>query len=98
MSDKFEQFVSVEDGGRVWRDIDSAPTDGTEIILRKGERVTAGSYQHWSETEDHYDDSGCLIGRETIDCGASWCSYDGGFCDDDLPTHWMPMPEPPSND
>lgn len=63
MSDKFEQLVSVEDGDRVWRDIDSAPTDGTEIILRKGDRVTAGSYQHWSETENHHDDSLSMVER-----------------------------------
>ena len=78
-----------------WISIDSAPKDGTEIILMKGSRVTCGSWQVFVETESHYDSSGNYIGSDEIDCGASWCSYDGGFCEDDEPTHWMPLPEPP---
>ena len=80
-----------------WKGIESAPKDGTEIILRNGMRVTSGSWQQWADTESHYDDAGNFIGTATVDCGAGWCSYDGGFCDDDLPTHWMPLPEPPKD-
>ena len=75
-----------------WIDIETAPRDGTEIILMKGDRVTAGSWVEWSESESHYDYAGNFIGDTTVDEGASWCSYDGGFCDDDEPTHWMPLP------
>ena len=97
MGDKFEEFVSTEDG-MVWRDIESAPTDGAEVILRKGSRVTAGSFQRWAETESHYDDAGNFVGNTVVDVGAGWCSYDGGFSDDDLPTHWMPLPGPPKDE
>ena len=78
-----------------WREISSAPRDGTEIILRKGDRVTSGSWEVIYETENHFDSNGNYICSETIEHGASWCSYDGGFCEDDEPTHWMPLPEPP---
>ena len=76
-----------------WMDIDSAPKDGTEIILKRGCRVTSGSLHKWSDTESHYDSAGNYIGNTTVDCGESWCSYDGGFCDDEPPTHWMPLPD-----
>lgn len=81
-----------------WKGIESAPKDGTEIILRNGMRVTSGSWQQWADTESHYDDAGNFIGTTTVDCGAEWCSYDGGFCDDDMPTQWMPLPEPPKDE
>jgi hypothetical protein len=76
-----------------WIDIGLAPKDGTEIILMKGSRVTAGSWVEWQETESHYDSDGNYIGKTTAEEGASWCSYDGGFCEDDEPTHWMPLPK-----
>ena len=44
-----------------WLDIESAPKDGTEIILMKGNRVTAGSCVEWQETESHYDSAGNFI-------------------------------------
>lgn len=81
-----------------WKGIDSAPKDGTEIILMKAGRVSSGSWVEWSETESHYDSTGNYIGRTTVEEGASWCSYDGGFCEDDEPTHWMPLPEPPKDE
>lgn len=76
-----------------WKDIDSAPKDGTEIILKRGSRVTSGSFERWADTESHYDSAGNYLGRTTVDCGEYWCSYDGCFCDDEHPTHWMPLPE-----
>ena len=76
-----------------WIDIELAPKDGTEIIMMKGNRVTAGSWVEWQETESHYDSAGNFIGNTTVEEGASWCSYDGGFCEDDEPTHWMPLPK-----
>ena len=79
-----------------WMEISSAPKDGTEIILMKGDRVTSGSWEVISQTENHFDSNGNYICSEIIDHGSMWCSYDGGFCEDDEPTHWMPLPEPPA--
>lgn len=80
-----------------WRTIDSAPLDGTEIILRKGDRVTSGAYIEWTETESHFHGStGVYLGVTECDSGADWQSWDGGFCKDDAPTHWQPLPAPPT--
>jgi hypothetical protein len=36
----------------VWQSIENAPMDGTQIILRRGSRVTAGSWV--TETEEEF--------------------------------------------
>jgi|GEM_PF-1728610 len=78
-----------------WRPIETAPKDGTEIILRKADRVSAGN---WIDpvrisTEPHATtgEPVQLVEHEE----GFWQSWDGGFADDDEPTHWMPLPEPP---
>lgn len=89
-----------------WRTIDSAPKDGTEIILGApaqefhgkpvAPRSTVG---HWTTDEECQE----YIG----DCGGEcrcpeyryhdpyWISWDGGFTEENPPTHWMPLPPPP---
>ncbi len=69
-----------------WRPIESAPRDGTLILLARGERVT---YGHWVRLED----------AEDID-EPYWHSWDGGFLTDPEydATHWMPLPAPPKED
>lgn len=79
-----------------WREISTAPMDGTEIILRRGSRVTAGAWTDWSKSEATFNSRGDYLGQEEYDSGAQWCSWDGGFCEDDGPTHWQPLPEPPT--
>jgi len=79
-----------------WRTIHSAPRDGTEIILRKGDRVTAGSWVEWSASAPEHNSMGAYLGDVEYDGGGCWGSWDGGFCEDDEPTHWMPLPPPPS--
>jgi len=89
-----------------WLPIESAPKDGTPVLLyapicdyqgvRCDARVTFG---YWSAPEH-----GELIG----DCGGVcrcleyadapepyWYSEDGGFLEELPPTHWMPLPTPP---
>ena len=89
-----------------WRDISTAPKDGTTVILGSIEqqfngkpvapRVTIGS---WTQDED------CRV--YIGDCGGDcrcpeyeyvdpcWMSWDGGFTTENPPTHWMPLPSPP---
>mgnify|MGYP006935488135 CR=1 FL=1 len=80
-----------------WRDIESAPRDGTEVLLAAGSRVTVG---HWTTEEE------CRV--QIGDCGGvcrcpeyeyqdpTWLSWDGGFTTEHPPTHWMPLPPPPA--
>lgn len=67
-----------------WQPIETAPKDGTNIILCQGARVTAGEW---------YSDRG----DEDRDGWEGWMSQDGGFADDDPPEYWMPLPAPPSD-
>jgi hypothetical protein len=57
-----------------WQPIETAPKDGTVVLLWDGEYVTQGT---------HF--------------GGMWLPH--GECDfagpNWLPTHWMPLPEPP---
>lgn len=92
-----------------WLPIKDAPKDGTDIILGALEqqyngasvppRVTVG---HWTTDEE------CRI--YTGDCGGechcaeydyedpSWLSWDGGFTEENPPTHFMPLPPAPSGE
>lgn len=76
----------------VWRDIASAPKDGTAVLLfHKGamepDYVTVAEYVTFETSEHHYR--------------SGWCSADAGQYGDDSgvpPTHWMPLPAPPQED
>lgn len=83
-----------------WQDISTAPKDGTEIILfcpqgdgtpGKTYRVTSGSWFipptiSWTPDPEVDEEE-----------APSWLSWDGGFSEDTMmPTHWMPLPKPPS--
>lgn len=89
-----------------WLPIETAPKDGTDILLYApaGEwegkptdaRTTVG---HWTTEEE------CR--RQVGDCGGEcrcpeydhddpyWLSWDGGFLPELPPTHWMPLPAAP---
>lgn len=68
-----------------WQPIETAPKDGSSVLL-------------WSEAWDM--SWGVVIG--SYDAGA-WVTSEGQTADDDedefgsiAPTHWMPLPPPPS--
>lgn len=76
-----------------WQPIETAPKDGTLIILWDSNRELAVS-GHW-HSEPARDDpsngyehawSWWVSSNDTI-------MWDGG--PDDIPTHWTPLPEPP---
>lgn len=104
--------MSKNDGGQAfgqWLPIESAPRDGTDIILGAGvqtfrdqpvpDRVTVG---HWTTEEE----CRILVGDCSGECRCpeydyddpSWLSLDGGFTAENAPTHWMPLPPPPVKD
>ncbi len=62
-----------------WRSMESAPRDGTHILLCEGGNVSEGGWL-----------TGAMMGAEDESC-AGWWSVNGV----DNPTHWMPMPAAP---
>jgi hypothetical protein len=71
-----------------WRPIETAPKDGTDILLYVQEEITSGS---WSERKS-FDgrDISCWVYAELDEHGCGCCSDKG-----EPPTHWMPLPDPP---
>lgn len=78
-----------------WLPIESAPLDGSEILLMRGDRVTSGAWIEWVFTAPEYHSStGVYLGQSEQDSGASWASWDGGFTEEEPPTHWRRLPKP----
>lgn len=95
----------ADQGG--WQPIETAPKDGTEILLFRGaeifegkpvaERVTSGAWIELIETASEYHaTTGEYLGQSIQGGEASWMSWDGGFREDAPPTHWMPLPPAPA--
>ena len=83
-----------------WQPIETAPKDGVEILLRRGTRVTSGAYQkEIDEMGSEYHSNGTYLGEYPTGntSPAMWMSWDGGFLDEEPPTHWMPLPPPPED-
>ena len=71
-----------------WQPIETAPRDGTEILMTNGVNVSSG--QWFSEYGGTYDQEGAPNGDG---CDDGWSDWSGGMQPD--PTHWMPLPSPP---
>lgn len=81
-------IVLAQRGMAEWHPIETAPTDGTPILLYSPEGHTGLGYLEASRYSEH------LSGN------AAWSRADervflGGYRPRDA-THWMPLPEPPS--
>jgi len=72
-----------------WQPIETAPKDGTDVMLTDGEHVTVG---HWiyepGGTTEYRDADGRWIGQDDRDEFAGWIDWMGGID----ATHWMPLP------
>jgi hypothetical protein len=67
-----------------WRPLETAPKDGTPVLVF---REDAGVFTaHYAAAVDFVKDG---------DCEPQWWTIDGQDLMADLPTHWMPLPEPP---
>ncbi|HDS1140107.1 TPA: hypothetical protein QDZ75_004184 [Stenotrophomonas maltophilia] len=77
-----------------WQPIETAPKDGTAILLTNGKDVAEG---HWyfeeCGTTEHRDLDGRYIDQTESEGYDGWLDWDGGMQPD--PTHWMPRPSPP---
>jgi len=90
-----------------WKPIETAPRDGSDIILYcpQGDgnpgstyRVTVGRWEEdYGGVQEFRDIDGNWIGQKEDEGFVGWLSWDGGFSEDTMmPTHWMPLPEPPT--
>lgn len=80
-----------------WQPIETVPRDGTIILITNGRSVMAA---YWSLGVRVYGGAGFGINAEY-----AWAFLDetnglNGFKAEGKhsPTHWMPLPEPPSNE
>lgn len=84
-------------GNEQWQPIETAPKDRS-ILLGAPGRSTEG---HWLVPPPVYlGDCGgeCRCPEyEDSDEKPGWWSMDGGFTEDHPPTHWRPLPAPPSS-
>lgn len=68
-----------------WKPIETAPKDGTSILLCNNRETTVGIYMHdgrefpWVVFDGHFT-------KEPLN---GWSDNKFG------PTHWMPLPDPP---
>lgn len=76
----------------MWQPIETAPRDGTEILTWNGVLVTSTI---WEETPDDEGHTGwCSATHWQCE---SYGTYNNYFGKESLPTHWMPLPEPPES-
>lgn len=104
--DAKDKRIAELEAGR-WQPIETAPKGGTAVILYcpQGDgnpgstyRVTAGQwFSSDGGTTEYRDSEGRWIGQDDEEPWAGWVSMDGGFSEDTMmPTHWHPLPAPPS--
>lgn len=78
----------------MWQPIETAPKDGTPILLSNGVDVSFGNWikEDFSIREIR-DIEGRYVDQIENQQEAQWMDWDGGMQPD--PTHWMPLPPPP---
>lgn len=71
--------------GMEWQPIETAPKDGTPVLLTIAGRPLEPD-----------EDAHCAVGRWSDDAWGEedWCMDAGDFWSG--ATHWMPLPEPPT--
>ena len=76
-----------------WLDIETAPKDGTRIIIGKA----AGYVMAWASSAYWFNREPCPCKPPKCKPGTHQGWTDG--CDTlGTPTHWMPLPEPPEKE
>lgn len=66
----------------VWHTIDSAPRDGTAVLLWHGKRCTVGRFREFADGTRVWEIGQATGGVAVLDC---------------IATHWAPLPEPPED-
>ena len=98
---------SPPDGVAGWQPIETAPRDGTELLLYAPAcvyegapveaRITYGNWLAPSDTPQIKYQDGFAPDLEWDEFDAHWVSWDGGFTPEHSPTHWMPLPPGPAD-
>lgn len=82
--------------GGVWRHIDEAPKDGTQIIAvavgDDGRPLTA--IVHWADPVTMYSSN---LAKYRVEERCEWIGSNSGTRYGVLFTHWMPVPRPPKS-
>lgn len=90
-----DRLVSGAPEGGEWRTIDSAPKDGTQILVaRAGEEIGMGAVEivDWCVMENwHWEQVGDDLYRKVQDAPSEFWNGNGHRA-----THWMPLPAAPS--
>ena len=73
-----------------WQTIETAPKDGT-IIMLWGKTRDEATMGEWVSDEKQLSDS-----YGNVMCDPYWMSYDGGFTDEHPCTHWQRLPTAPT--
>jgi hypothetical protein len=92
----YEACVDAAKGSARWQPIGTAPKDGTEILLAAPGRVTYGHWLKPSDVPRIVYQEGFAPEQEWEDFEPHWMSWDGGFTEENPPSHWMPLPPPPA--
>lgn len=76
-----------------WQPIETAPKDGTKIIVGKTGLTSIGQWiNDPGYIREHRDIDGRWNGQDEYDGFEGWMDWEGGIQDW---THWMPLPESP---
>ena len=97
LRDKPDQFPDAAKMMPVsgWQPIETAPKDGTQIILTNGVSVAQGEWLHQEPyARENRDLDGRYISQDEFDGFDGWIDFVGGMLPE--PTHWQPLPPPPN--
>jgi hypothetical protein len=87
--------IKQRDEATAWRLIETAPMNGTVVMLYGHGRVTVGSWVAVVEYSMSPESLSGIGDDHPKDESAFWESHDGGFTEEHPPTHWMPLPQLP---
>ena len=78
-----------------WQPIETAPRDGTKILLAHSDVIDVGFWHVREQFRyEPYDRDGHDLYRRIADAPYELWDWNGPGC----PTHWMPIPDPPGPD
>ena len=85
-----------------WRTMESAPKDGTEVLVYKDVASVPVVHIAWYRSEEEWNESGQHCGGwDTLEEWLGWWSYTRNSVTQERldgwaePSHWRPLPSPP---
>lgn len=101
-----KEFLALAEGIREWMPIETAPRDGTEILVWDGFGVVMAAYRKFPEFAEWVAATGSQgatadaldYAEDVAQNPDGWSAFES-LSGDELtiePTHWQPPPSPPS--